>query len=151
MAYRKVRQLKVADAAYIAGLVDGEGTITLSRKHRNENRQLSLTVSSTERPLLTYLRRVIGAGRITNKRPAKSHHSPSGAYAINNRQAYALIEQISPYLRSYKAKRARLVLRDYLRLTPRNGKYTVAQTRARHTFVRNFLAMRSNPSLRPRR
>jgi hypothetical protein len=30
--YRKVKSLTVADAAYIAGLIDGEGTISLSRK-----------------------------------------------------------------------------------------------------------------------
>lgn len=29
-----------AVAGYIAGLIDGEGTITLTRVHRNENRRL---------------------------------------------------------------------------------------------------------------
>jgi hypothetical protein len=28
------------DLAYIAGLIDGEGTITLTRLHRSQNRQL---------------------------------------------------------------------------------------------------------------
>jgi hypothetical protein len=36
--------LRTIDAAYIAGLIDGEGTITLSRKHRNENRQLAISI-----------------------------------------------------------------------------------------------------------
>jgi hypothetical protein len=31
--YRSVLALSAVDAGYIAGLVDGEGTITLSRKH----------------------------------------------------------------------------------------------------------------------
>ena len=44
--------INVIDAAYIAGVVDGEGTITLTRKHRDEHRQLAITLSSTERPLL---------------------------------------------------------------------------------------------------
>jgi hypothetical protein len=36
---RAIRLLDSARAGYIAGLVDGEGTITLSRTHRNERRR----------------------------------------------------------------------------------------------------------------
>ena len=50
--YRKVKALTAIDAAYIAGLIDGEGTITLTRKHRLENRQISISISSTEKQLL---------------------------------------------------------------------------------------------------
>ena len=49
-SYREVNSLSPVDAAYIAGLVDGEGTITLSRKHGGEGRQLVLSISNTERP-----------------------------------------------------------------------------------------------------
>jgi len=33
--YRQTKPLNKTDAAYIAGLIDGEGTITLSRKHKS--------------------------------------------------------------------------------------------------------------------
>lgn len=36
---RKTKILSREDAACIAGVIDGEGTISLSRKHRGENRQ----------------------------------------------------------------------------------------------------------------
>jgi len=42
-----VRILSTVDAAYLAGFIDGEGTVTLSRKHKNENRQLAVTISNT--------------------------------------------------------------------------------------------------------
>jgi hypothetical protein len=45
--YRAVNSLSTVDAAYLAGLVDGEGTITLSRKHAREKRQLVVSISST--------------------------------------------------------------------------------------------------------
>jgi hypothetical protein len=38
--YKLNNVLTATDAAYIAGLIDGEGTVTLTRKHKNENRQL---------------------------------------------------------------------------------------------------------------
>jgi hypothetical protein len=60
-AYRKVRKLSREDAAYIAGLIDGEGTIALSRKHRGEHRQLMVSISSTEPPLLKYVKHAVGA------------------------------------------------------------------------------------------
>jgi hypothetical protein len=129
-----VAALGPAEAGYIAGLVDGEGTITLTRKHRNENRQLALTISSTEKIVLEFVKETLGAGKITRKRTARTHHSPSFTYAVYNRQALQILQQIHPYLRTYKAKRSALILRYYLAMTPRNGKYTESLRQARLQF-----------------
>ncbi len=136
---RPVKVLTLVDAAYIAGLIDGEGTITLSRKHRNENRQLAISISSTEKNLLEYVLSTAGVSKITNKRTAKSHHTPSFVYAIYNRQALELLTQLFPYMRGYKTRRAALILRDYIKLTPRNGKYTPEQRLARKQFEASVL------------
>jgi hypothetical protein len=37
--------MNVAEAAYLAGLIDGEGTIALSRRHASEHRQLVLSIT----------------------------------------------------------------------------------------------------------
>ena len=117
------------------------GTITLTRKHKNENRQLGISISNTDRALLEYVLRTVGVGKITSKRTTQSQHTPSYAYAIYNRQALSLLEQIQPYLKTYKAERGRLILRDYLKLTPRNGKYSLEQQQARHAFETAVLAI----------
>lgn len=140
---RVVPQLAATDAAYIAGIVDGEGTISLTRRHRNENRQLEISVSNTDVNLLLYLKQTICAGRITNKRTCQENHTASSTYSISNRQALHLVEQILPYLKTYKAKRAQLVLENYVRLTPRNGFYTAETARLRREFIQRF--MRANP------
>ena len=57
--YRKVAVLADTDAAYIAGLVDGEGTITLSRRHREDTRQLVVSIANTEVHLLEYVLKVV--------------------------------------------------------------------------------------------
>ena len=131
-------------AAYLAGLVDGEGSITLTRRHRNENRQLVLSISNTDFNLLKQVNVLVGAGRITKKRVYKQHHNPAGEYRIENRQALELIRQLAPYLLTYKAHRADLALSDFVRLTPRNGYYTEEIARERDEFVRKFRAL--NPS-----
>src|SRR3989344_9559047 len=139
--YKKVRRLSLEEAAYIAGLIDGEGTIALTRKHRGEHRQLMVSISSTEKPLLKYVKKTIGAGRITNKCTYQTNHTPSVTYAISNRQALDVLEQVSPYLKTYKAKRAQLILRNYIRLTPRNGKYTMTLLKEREIFIERFLRL----------
>ena len=68
--YRTIRRLTAGHAAYIAGLVDGEGTL-------------------------------------------------------------------APHLRSYKSARATLVLKDYVRLTQRNGKYKASAQAERERVTRH--------------
>lgn len=137
--YRKVKILSREDAAYIAGLIDGEGTLSLSRRHRNENRQFVISISNTDTRLLSYVYRTVGAGRITRTRISKNTHTPSATYAIDNRQALDFLRQIAPFLRTYKAGRAKLILDHYLRLTPRNGKYTTTQKQERTALITKFL------------
>jgi len=138
--YKTTNKLKPVDAAYIAGLIDGEGTISLTHRHKNENRQLEISISNTEIPLLKYTLDTIGTGRITRKKTYNPKHTPSATYTISNRQALALLEQITPYLRTYKRNRAELLLNKYLELTPRNGKYTETMKMEREKFVKIFLS-----------
>lgn len=136
--------LSSTHAAYIAGLIDGEGTVTLTRKHRNENRQLCVSISSTEKPMLEFVKQSTGVGKITNKRTSKPNHSPSYTYAVYNRQALDLLREVLPWLKSYKGERAVLILQDYVRLTPRNGKYSPSLKSARKLFEKQILAIRAN-------
>ena len=69
--YREVHSLSLVDAAYLAGLVDGEGTITLSRKHANDGRQLVISISSTERQILDFAHGAIGAGKSRRRKPRR--------------------------------------------------------------------------------
>ena len=60
MPYRQTAVLSDVDAAYLAGLIDGEGTIALTRLHRGQNRQLVVSISSTERAMLDWVLRARG-------------------------------------------------------------------------------------------
>ncbi|HET9693368.1 MAG TPA: LAGLIDADG family homing endonuclease [Steroidobacteraceae bacterium] len=138
---KAVQLLSTADAAYLAGLIDGEGTIALSRRHADERRHLVVSISSTERELVDWTRRVTGVGKITRKRTVSPAHATGLTYSVSNRQALAVLRQVVPYLRSYKRDRARLVLRCYLQVTPRNGKYTNELAMRRCEFEDIFAAM----------
>ena len=60
---------------------------------------------------------------------------------ISSRQALALLAQISGYLRTYKLHRCRLLLEEYLAVTPRKGRYTAAQRTAKELFEARFFAL----------
>jgi hypothetical protein len=132
-----------SEAAYVAGIVDGEGMITLTRTHRDENRRPVVSISSTELPLLQYVQAIVGAGKMTRKVRVREHRSPSYAYALSNRQALCLLGQITGYLRTYKAERARILLQEYLLVTPRNGRYEAGQLIARQAMEERFFAVRT--------
>jgi len=144
-----MRQLRIDEAAYVAGIVDGEGTITLTRFHRGENRRPVVSISSTERPLLEYVRQVIGAGRITNKRRSRAHHSVSFVYVVSSRNALELLSQIGSFLRTYKAERTSLLLAEYRRVTPRNGRYSPALQVARSAFENSFFKITTRAPNKP--
>jgi hypothetical protein len=142
MRPRKISFLDPVTAAYVAGLIDGEGTITLSRVHRNECRRLVVSISNNELPLLHFVRNAVGAGRITSKRTYNPRHAPSYAFQISSRQALELLRQTAHLLKSYKARRARLALTEYVRLTPRNGKYDPVLRARRSEFETKLLAIK---------
>jgi hypothetical protein len=145
-----MKVLSEIEAAYVAGIIDGEGTVTLTRTHRGENRRPVVSISSCELPLLNYVKAVIGAGRITGKVCAREHHSPSFTYSITSRQALSLLARVCPFLRTYKASRARLLLEEYQRVTPRNGRYTLEQRAAREQLEDRFFAISTRVGTRNR-
>lgn len=76
-------------AAYIAGLVGGEGTVTLSRLHAGENRRLVVSIANTELQILEFVRDQVQAGKITRKSVISPRHTPSYNFAITSSQASA--------------------------------------------------------------
>ena len=139
---RKVKHLDPVHAAYLAGLVDGEGTVTLTRQHRNEGRRLVVCISNNELGILDFAKECIGVGRITTKRTYNERHADSYTYQLSSRQALDLLSQIVPFMKSYKAQRASMAIDQYLLLTPRNGKYRPEVMRRREEFERKLLAIK---------
>lgn len=54
-----------------------------------------------------------------------------------------MLQQIYPLLRTYKAERSRLILEQYIVLTPRNGKYSEALRAQRACFENKVLGIRA--------
>ena len=99
--------LNDVDAAYIAGLFDGEGSITYKqymRKRKDQNKayptwSIQMEISMTERSIMIRLLEVLGCGSV-NKRPP--HKSSMGKkmqwrWRCGYRDAYYVCKVIWPY------------------------------------------------------
>lgn len=145
-SYEEINKLSSEEAAYTAGLIDGDGSISLtrhsSRGHSKDiYRRLEVSISNTDIELLKQVKDLVGPGCINTKQPDKKRHSLSYVYKVTNRQAFNFLTQITPYLRTYKQKRAKLVLKKYIKLTPRNGKYSRELIAQKKKFIKDFFAI----------
>ena len=101
--------LNDVDAAYIAGLFDGEGSITYKqymRKRKGQNKayptwSIQMEISMTERSIMIWLLEVLGCGSV-NKRPP--HKTSMGKkmqwrWRCNHRDALKVCKLFLPYAR----------------------------------------------------
>ncbi len=135
--------MELWEAAYVAGIIDGEGSITLTRMHANEFRRPCITIASTDYELLHYVQGLSG-GSINNKKNYKpDKHKKS--YTLNIKKKSEVIntlQEIIPFLRVHKKKdRAIWVLEKYDAVTLRNGKYTEIQRQEKRNFEVEFFKL----------
>jgi len=114
--------LEKVEKAYLAGIVDGEGTVTLMKHHKNETPTPSVTVANNNLKLLKWIKAKIG-GNIVSKKKYKYYHSDSYAWSVRQDRAIRLLNEIKRYL-IIKRPQADLITKKYKSVTHRAGKYT---------------------------
>lgn len=126
------------DRGYIAGLIDGEGSISLTRNHENEFRYPAVSVSSTTIELMNYLKDKC-QGHISTKKKYKENHTQSYAWSLRGDKAIELLREIKEYLRvPQKVYRANLIVNRYKEVTPRNGRYSDDLLKQKQEFEKQF-------------
>lgn len=124
--------------AYAAGLIDGEGTISLSRLHRNTERAPVVSFASTSFELISFFRQTYG-GSVVTKKVYSNRHTQSWECRLANNAALEFLRLVYPHMRhAIKRRRAKLLLEEYKLVTPRNGKYTTTLRRKKREFERRF-------------
>lgn len=131
--------------AYAAGLMDGEGSIMLSRAHAVGSaqggafRQPTCTLSSTSRELVEFMLQEYG-GFICNQKKYKEHHKQAWIWRVSYTRANKLLRRILPFLKEKeKIRRAKMIVEEYPKLTKRNGQYTEQQRQLKLAFEKRFL------------
>lgn len=121
------------EKAYIAGIVDGEGTIGLWRHHKNEMHTPNVTVANNDLKLLQWIQSKVG-GCISRKKKRQAHHKDSYAWSIRQDRAINFLNEIKSYL-IVKRQQAELITGQYKAVTHRAGKYTPEMLRKKEALA----------------
>ena len=132
------------EKAYIAGIVDGEGSIMLQKFHFNEYPSPCVSIASTAYELLDWIKSVIGKGTLKQKKNYNSSkHKNCYSYILKYDDAIKLIKEIYPYLIiNAKRRRSELILNNYKALTPRNSRYSDELLKAKLDFYDEFISIK---------
>ncbi|WP_408007701.1 LAGLIDADG family homing endonuclease [Pseudalkalibacillus sp. A8] len=131
------------EAAYLAGIIDGEGSITLTRMHEKEHRRPCITISSTDLELLTYIQTLTNGTISSKKNYRPGIHKNSFTLNIKKKKdVFFVLKNIVPYLRIEKKKmRALWIIEYYDDVTPRNGKYNKDLLMKKIKFENDFFVL----------
>lgn len=98
----RAQEMSLQDAAYIAGLVDGEGSVILYM-HR-EVVSVRLYIANTFRPVLEWLTQTTGVGRVVAGRAETEKAKASWAWQCQSEAAETVLRQIRPFMRIKRAQ-----------------------------------------------
>lgn len=125
--------LKEIEKAYLAGIIDGEGTVTLTRQRKNQTATPSVSVANNNLKLLKWIKSLLG-GTIISKKKRKVDHHDSYAWMIRYDSALRFLKEIRGFL-IVKRPHADLILKKYKSVTHRAGKYTPAMYKKKMQLV----------------
>lgn len=128
------------DVAYLAGLFDGEGTVTLGKgSNPSAFRRVELSVSSTDRVLCEFFKQTFKAGYVRSRTATRPHWKDSFEYRISGTKAIEILRKITPFLKCpNKVYRSNMILSEFEKITRRNGKYSLEERKIKQQFEKRF-------------
>ena len=130
---------------YISGFFDADGYISMLKPNKNKNKTLYVGFTNVELDILneikTFIEFELGVkGTITKKTSNNENHSDSYElkYVYNN--ALKVIDNIDTH-HPKKKHRKNIIIEQYSKLTPRNGKYTEEMKEKREKMVESFFSL----------
>ena len=139
--------MEEVEKAYIAGIIDGEGTVSLIKHHRNETPAPLVSVANNKLELLQWIKKRVG-GTIINKRKNKPYHDNSYAWSLRFDSALNFLKLIKKYL-ILKLPQTELILKNYKAVTKRSGKYTLEALNNKMKLVTRIRELNQRKSMPP--
>jgi hypothetical protein len=129
------------DYAYLAGLMDGEGSILLSKNSKIAKwRWPQISIASTTYELLDWCKTNF-KGTICSHKTYKTHHKPHWSWRLQGNVAIEVLKLIVPFMKEpSKVIRAKMLIDEYHLITVRNGRYSQDQKLAKQEFESRFLS-----------
>ncbi|MGP4073605.1 LAGLIDADG family homing endonuclease [Piscibacillus sp. B03] len=98
--------LKSWEAAYIAGMIDSEGTISLKKITNNQGNQPVITITSSDLNMLVFIQSILPGSLYSKKVSISNKEIYRYTIEIKHKEnVYYALNQIKPYLRVEKKKK----------------------------------------------
>ena len=116
--FKSVKQMSETDAAYLAGLIDGEGSIFVQRVKTYNFIKMSksgyhyrsgLQIRMTDRATVAWAKSVTGCGNVLDCKPPKGNRRPAFRWSLWSKQASTLLLILLPYLKLKKPNAENLI------------------------------------------
>lgn len=113
----KANKLKKLDAAYLAGIIDGEGSIMLWRRKKTKSFTVVVVVGNTHFGLIHHIKTITGTGYKQKVIYKFGNRKPQLHWRISNVDAVDILNQIMQYMvvKFKQAKYAVFAYEKYLR------------------------------------
>lgn len=110
MALKDLTRLADVDRAYFAGIMDGEGCVTIARAKKGKwsYYTLFLSMACTDPSLMIWIIEKFG-GRVAPRTKCKTNRKDVWVWRVASREAEAVLRQIEPFM-VVKRDQARLAL-----------------------------------------
>ena len=98
------KEVNIVDAAYIAGLFDGEGSVDFARRKekRGNVQSILMRIEMTDEDVLKWVHETLGVGTVRkrNRSPSrKAHWKDAWVYSIRFRDALHVCKLIWPHIK----------------------------------------------------
>lgn len=128
--------MEPVDCAYAAGILEGEGCISLIRPKR-QHPFFEVTVTSTDREVLDWMK-MRWRGHIQKLPKREEHHRQAWAWRVKGASGAAFLLCVRPYMVMHrKISRAELAL-AYHATTNRGGNYSPEDLQRRAALLESF-------------
>jgi hypothetical protein len=133
--------MKPTEAAWLAGMIDADGCVTLN-KQTGPWRKPLMVVDSTDPEILLECQRLAG-GSIVKKKQYQEHHRPAQSWRLYGAsQIMDVLREILPYMKCpSKVLRATMLVEHWTALTPKNGYYTEELLKQKRQLQADFMAV----------
>lgn len=124
--------------AYMAGILDGEGSVLLNKINKSRFRTPVVSISNNDKNIIKLFYNNYG-GSIIKKKKYKEKHEQSYEWRVTYYKAINVLKDLLPYmLHKEKIRRANLIINIYPIVTKRNGKYTDKEILDKLEFEKEF-------------
>lgn len=123
---------------WLAGIVDGEGSIFLTRHHKTEFRAPTISITNSSKTIIAEIVRITGINSVSKQKKYKAHHKQCYLWKTSYRKAIEIIKLVEPYLIDEKKKKRAQYLLNYDAVSSRNGKYSKELLSKRREFESIF-------------